>query len=51
MRVAKTFAEFGYIDRPQYKVRDLWQRKELGLMNYFQIDLPPHGSVVFSLHD
>jgi hypothetical protein len=35
MRVAKTFAEFGYIDHAQYKVRDLWQRKELGVLNFF----------------
>ncbi|WP_353070173.1 hypothetical protein RBB75_08440 [Tunturibacter empetritectus] len=25
--------------------------KELGLLNSFQVDLPPHGSVVYSLHD
>ena len=51
MHVDKTFAEYGYIDRAQYKVRDLWQRKELGALNSFQVDLPPHGSVVYSLHD
>ena len=51
VHVDKTFAEYGYIDRAQYKVRDLWQRKELGALNSFQVDLPPHGSVVYSLHD
>jgi alpha-galactosidase len=51
IHVDKTFAEYGYIDKAQYKVRDLWQRKELGLLNSFQVDLPPHGSVVYSLHD
>ena len=51
VHIDKTFAEYGYIDKAQYKVRDLWQRKELGLLNSFQIDLPPHGSVVYSLHD
>jgi alpha-galactosidase len=47
----KTFAEYGYVDRAQYKVRDLWQRKELGPLNSFQVDLPPHGSVIYSLHE
>ncbi len=51
MHIDKTLAEFGYIDRAQYKVRDLWQRRELGLLNSFQVDLPPHGSVVYCLHD
>jgi alpha-galactosidase len=51
VHVDKTFAEYGYIDKAQYKVRDLWQRKELGFLNSFQVDLPPHGSVVYSLHD
>ncbi|WP_433967412.1 glycoside hydrolase family 27 protein [Tunturiibacter gelidiferens] len=40
VHVDKTFAEYGYIDKAQYKVRDLWQRKELGLLNSFQVDLP-----------
>ena len=41
LHIDKTFAEYGYIDKAQYKVRDLWQRKELGLLNSFQVDLPP----------
>jgi alpha-galactosidase len=51
IHLEKTFAEYGYVDRAQYKVRDLWQRKELGLMNSFTIDLPPHASVIYSLRE
>jgi hypothetical protein len=50
VRVDKTFAEYGFIDRAEYKVRDLWMRKELGLLNAVTQELPPHGSVLLSLH-
>jgi hypothetical protein len=48
--VDKTFAEYGFIDRAEYKVRDLWIRKELGVLNAVTEELPPHGSVLLSLH-
>ena len=50
VHVDKTFAEYGFIDRAQYDVRDLWTRKELGPLNAVTEDLPPHGSVMLSLH-
>ncbi len=48
--VEKTFAEYGFIDKAEYKVRDLWMRKELGALNAVTEELPPHGSVLLSLH-
>ena len=50
VQVNKTFAEYGFTDRAEYKVRDLWMRKELGLLNAVSVELPPHGSVMQSLH-
>ena len=50
VQVDKTFAEYGFIDRAQYNVRDLWMRKELGALNTVTVELPPHGSVMYSLH-
>ena len=49
--VDRTFAEYGFVDRAQYKVRDLWMRKELGPLNALKVELPPHGSVMYSLHE
>jgi alpha-galactosidase len=51
VRVEKTFAECGFVGRAEYKVRDLWMRKELGPMNEVTVDLPAHGSVMLSLHE
>ena len=48
-RLDQTFASYGFIDRAQYQVRDLWQRKELGPLNAITEDLPPHASIVVSL--
>ena len=50
VHVDRTFAEYGFIDRAEYKVRDLWMRKELGALNAVTAELPPHGSVLLSLH-
>jgi hypothetical protein len=50
VHVDQTFAEYGFIDRAQYNVRDLWMRKELGPLNAVTVELPPHGSVLYSLH-
>ncbi len=49
VHVGKTFAEYGFVDRAQYKVRDLWMREELGALNALTVELPPHGSVMLSL--
>jgi alpha-galactosidase len=51
VHVDRTFAEYGFIDKAEYKVRDLWMRKELGALNAVVVDVPPHGSVMFSLHE
>jgi alpha-galactosidase len=50
VHVDKALAEYGFIDRAEYKVRDLWMRKELGALNAVTVELPPHGSVMLSLH-
>ncbi len=50
VHVDKTFAQYGFVDRAEYKVRDLWMRKELGALNAVTVDLPAHGSVMLSLH-
>ena len=49
VHVDKTFAEYGFIDKAEYKVRDLWMRQELGALNAVVVDLPPHGSAMLSL--
>ncbi len=51
IHIDRTFAEYGFIDRAQYRVRDLWMRKELGILNAFTADLPPHGSLLLSLRE
>ena len=50
VHVDKTFAQYGFVDRAEYKVRDLWMRKELGPLNAVTVDLPAHGAVMLSLH-
>ena len=50
VHVDKTFAEYGFVDKAEYKLRDLWMRKELGALNAVTVDLPAHGSVMLSLH-
>jgi alpha-galactosidase len=49
VHVDKTFAEYGFVDRAQYNVRDLWMRKELGPLNAVTVELPAHGAAMFSL--
>ena len=51
LHIDKTYAEYGFVDRAQYRVRDLWQRKELGVQSSLTVDLPPHGSIVVSLRE
>ncbi|WP_260736089.1 glycoside hydrolase family 27 protein [Tunturiibacter lichenicola] len=51
LHIDKTYAEYGFVDRAQYRVRDLWQRKELGVQSSLTVDLPPHGSIVLSLRE
>ena len=51
IHVDRTFAEYGFIDRAQYRARDLWMRKELGVLNAFTADIPAHGSLLYSLRE
>ncbi|HEY3839634.1 MAG TPA: glycoside hydrolase family 27 protein [Bryobacteraceae bacterium] len=40
--------QFG-LDQARYRVRDLWQKKDLGSETSLSIMLPPHGSALFRL--
>ena len=51
LHIDRTYSEYGFVDRAEYKVRDLWQRKKLGTQSALTVDLPPHGSIVLSLHE
>ena len=51
IHIDRTFAQFGFIDRAQYRVRDLWMRKELGVLNAFTADIPAHGTLLLSLRE
>jgi alpha-galactosidase len=51
VNVNKTLAEYGFVDRAQYNVRDLWMRKELGPLNAVTVELPAHGCLMLSLHE
>ncbi|MDQ2832429.1 MAG: glycoside hydrolase family 27 protein [Acidobacteriota bacterium] len=51
IHIDRTLAEFGFIDRAQYRVRDLWMRKELGILNAFTADIPAHGAILLSLRE
>ena len=51
LHIDRAYSEYGFVDRAQYKVRDLWQRKELGVQSALTVDLPPHGSIVLSLRE
>lgn len=33
----------------KYKVRDLWERKDLGSADSVSVTLPPHGSVLYGV--
>ena len=37
------------LDRSSYRVRDLWQREELGTQSSLRVSAPPHGSFLFGL--
>lgn len=40
--------QFG-LDKTSYRVRDLWQRKDLGPQSSLSVTLPPHGAALFRL--
>jgi hypothetical protein len=37
------------LDRTSYKVRDLWQRKDIGARRSLSVTLPPHGAALYRL--
>ncbi|HTD95548.1 MAG TPA: glycoside hydrolase family 27 protein [Edaphobacter sp.] len=43
------FGAYGVKGSERYKVRDLWQRKELGELAGVAITLPPHASILLAL--
>jgi len=45
----KLGSQFG-LDHATYKVRDLWQRKDLGPRRSLSVTLPPHGAALFRLN-
>jgi alpha-galactosidase len=36
------------LSNPKYKLRDLWERKDLGASDSITVTLPPHGSVLYA---
>lgn len=42
------WSELG-LDRPTYKLRDLWERKDLGAAGTLSVELPSHASVLYGL--
>jgi alpha-galactosidase len=42
------WSELG-IDGASYKLRDLWQRKDLGAADSLAVELPSHASVLYSV--
>jgi hypothetical protein len=49
VHVDETLAKYGFVDRAEYKVRDVWMRKEMGAQNALVVDLPAHGVMLFSV--
>lgn len=41
-------SQFG-LDKTRYRVRDLWQRKDLGPQSSLSVTLPPHGATLLRL--
>ncbi len=49
-QVRRRYIDFWAIGiKGRMKVRDLWARKDLGVMDRFGLNLPPHGSGLFKL--
>ena len=49
VHVDKTLAEYGFVDRAEYKLRDVWMRMEMGALNAVVEDLPAHGVMLYSV--
>jgi alpha-galactosidase len=48
VNVESTFATYGF-QNSTYKLRDVWERKELGEHSEISVDLPAHGAVLLEL--
>jgi alpha-galactosidase len=46
--VTQTWSKLG-LDKNSYRVRDLWQREELGTQSSLKASLPAHGAMLFEL--
>jgi hypothetical protein len=33
--------------REKYKLRDLWEHEDLGVREFIDVTLPPHGSAIY----
>jgi alpha-galactosidase len=47
-KVTETWATLG-LNQPTYRVRDLWQRKDLGTQSVLNASVPAHGALLFSM--
>jgi hypothetical protein len=48
VNVESTFSAYGY-QNSTYKLRDVWERKELGEHSEISVELPAHGAVLLEL--
>jgi alpha-galactosidase len=48
LRIHHRWQDLG-ISATEHRVRDLWQRKDLGEMEAVEVALPPHGSVLYKV--
>ncbi len=46
--VRYSWKDLGLPDK-SYKIRDLWQRRDLGAANYLEVTLPPHGCALYGI--
>jgi alpha-galactosidase len=46
--ITESWKDLG-LDRSSYRVRDLWQREELGTQTSLRLSAPPHGSFLLEL--
>ncbi len=43
-----SWKDLGFSDK-SYKIRDLWQRRDLGTANYLELTLSPHGCALYEI--
>jgi alpha-galactosidase len=46
--ITQTWKSLG-LEKSSYRVRDLWQKEELGLQGSLRVSVPPHGSFLLGL--